>query len=66
MEQDFNLAIDYLERMRRDRKIKLTHESASSQESLRRMNEVLEKMWQEFLIKESRSINAAKHLVINA
>lgn len=66
MDQDFNAAIDYLQKMRQEGKVKLTHESPSSLEMLREMNEELEKMRQEFLMKESKSINAAKLIVINA
>lgn len=66
MNQDFNIAKDYLEQMRQEGKVKLTHESPESMEMLRQMNEELEKMRQEFLMKESNSMNAAKLIVINA
>lgn len=66
MDQDFNSAKDYLERMRREEKIKLTHDSPSSEAKLIEMNAELEKMRQDFLMKESRSMNEAKFIVINA
>lgn len=66
MNQDFNSAKDYLERMRREDKIKLTHDSPSSEAKLLEMNAELEKMRQDFLMKESRSMNEAKFIVINA
>lgn len=66
MNQDFNSAKDYLERMRKEEKIKLTHDSPSSEAKLIEMNAELEKMRQDFLMKESRSMNEAKFIVINA
>ncbi|WP_339707440.1 hypothetical protein [Algoriphagus aquimarinus] len=66
MNQDFNSAKDYFKRMRQEGKIKLTHDSAASQEMLVEMNEELEKMRQDFLMKEGRSMNEAKSIVINA
>jgi hypothetical protein len=66
MNQDFNSGKDYLERMRREEKIKLTHDSPSSQAKLIEMNAELEKMRQDFLMKENRSMNEAKSIVINA
>lgn len=66
MNQDFNSAKNYLERMRREGRVKLTHDSVHSQEKLLEMNEELVKMRQDFLMKESRSINEAKSIVINA
>lgn len=66
MKQEFNSAKDYIERMRKEGKIKLTHDSPTSREMLQKMNEELEKMRQDFLIKESRSIDQAKSIVINA
>ncbi|MFL0682003.1 MAG: hypothetical protein ACJLTB_02050 [Algoriphagus aquaeductus] len=66
MDQDFNSGKDYLERMRREEKIKLTHDSPSSEAKLIEMNAELEKMRQDFLMKESRSMNEAKFIVINA
>lgn len=66
MDQDFNSAKDYLERMRREERIKLTHDSPSSEAKLIEMNAELEKMRQDFLMKESRSMNEAKFIVINA
>lgn len=66
MNQDFNTAINYLEQMRQEGRVKLTHESSASMEMLRQMNEELEKMRQEFLMKESNSMNDAKLIVINA
>jgi hypothetical protein len=52
--------------MNQEGKVKLTHETPASMEILRQMNEELEKMCQEFLTKESKSMNAAKLIVINA
>jgi hypothetical protein len=66
MNQYFNSAKDYFERMRNEGRIKLTHDSPDSQEMLVEMNEELEKMRQDFLMKESRSMNEAKSIVINA
>lgn len=66
MDQEFNSAIDYLQKMREEGKVKLTHETPDSMKMLRQMNEELEKMRQEFLMKESNSMNAAKLIVINA
>jgi hypothetical protein len=66
MDQDFNVAIDYIQKMRQEGKVRLTHETAASMDRLRQMNEELEKMRQEFLMKESNSMNAAKLIVINA
>jgi hypothetical protein len=66
MNQDFNSAKEYLEKMRREGKIRLTHDSPVSQEMLLEMNEELEKMRQDFLMKESRSMNEARSIVINA
>ncbi|WP_339880556.1 hypothetical protein [uncultured Algoriphagus sp.] len=66
MNQDFNSAKEYFERMRQQGRIKLTHDSTASQEMLVEMNEELEKMRQDFLMKEGRSINEAKSIVIKA
>lgn len=66
MNQDFNSAKDYLERMRKEKKIKLTHDSPSSEAKLVEMNAELEKMRQDFLMKENRSMNEATFIVINA
>lgn len=66
MNQGFNSAKDYIEKMRKEGKIKLTHDSPASQEMLVEMNKELEKMRQDFLMKESRSMNEAKFIVINA
>ena len=54
MNQDFNSAKEYFERMRQQGRIKLTHDSTASQEMLVEMNEELEKMRQDFLMKEGR------------
>ena len=66
MIQGFNSAKEYFERMRKQGSIKLTHDSAASLEKLIEMNEELEKMRQDFLMKEGRSMNEAKSIVINA
>ena len=66
MIQGFNSAKEYFERMRKQGRIKLTHDSAASLEKLIEMNEELEKMRQDFLMKEGRSMNEAKSIVINA
>lgn len=66
MNSDFNSAKNYFEIMRQEGRIKLTHESPASLERLVEMNEELEKMRQDFLMKEGRSINEAKSIVINA
>lgn len=66
MNQDFNTAKNYLDQMRKEGKIKLTHESPESLEMLQQMNEELEKMRQEFRMKESKSMHEAKFIVINA
>lgn len=66
MNQDFNSAKDYFERMRKEGKIRLTHDTPASQERLVEMNEELEKMRQDFLMKEGRSMNEAKSILINA
>ncbi|GMQ30674.1 hypothetical protein [Algoriphagus confluentis] len=66
MNQDFNSAKDYLGKMGREDRIKLTHDSPTSEAKLIEMNAELEKMRQDFLIKESRSMNEAKSVLINA
>tara|TARA_R110002020_G_scaffold382328_2_gene593102 strand:- start:468 stop:668 length:201 start_codon:yes stop_codon:yes gene_type:complete len=66
MNQDFNSAKEYLEKMRQQGRIKLTHDSDASYEKLIEMNDELEKMRQDFLMKEGRSMDEAKSIVINA
>ncbi|REG78213.1 hypothetical protein [Algoriphagus antarcticus] len=66
MNQYFNSAKDYFDKMRQEGRIKLIHDSAASQAMLVEMNEELEKMRLDFLMKEGRSMNEAKSIVINA